>query len=305
MSETKRLLHFRSMEGKPYQVGPLAIAFKRADGEDEGSYSLFEALEPPGASVDVHRHDAWQETFIVLDGEFEFEVSGERRGVGRWESLVVPRGAPHGYRCTSPGPGRLLTISTPARVFEAFVNDVRAANADPGIDIRSVFARHGLELDAHDAAATHAPARHFGAMEGKTYVLGRMKLAFKRADGDADGAYSIFESTEAPGSGAGLHRHPPFQETFIVLDGQFEFQAAGEQHTLGPGEMLVIPRGAPHGFTCTSPEPGRLLTISTPARLFEAGVDEICRANVDAGTPSGGAATDMRAIAARHGLEFL
>ncbi len=69
--------------------------------------------------------------------------------------------------------------------------------------------------------------------------------------------------------------------------------------------MLVIPRGAPHGFTCTSQEPGRLLTISTPARVFEAGIDEICRANVDTGTPSGGAATDMRAIAARHGLEFL
>ncbi|MDP8998516.1 MAG: hypothetical protein M3O46_00210, partial [Myxococcota bacterium] len=67
MSETKQLLHFRSMEGKPYQVGPLEIAFKRADGEDEGSYSLFEALEPPSASVAVHRHDTWQETFIVLD----------------------------------------------------------------------------------------------------------------------------------------------------------------------------------------------------------------------------------------------
>ncbi len=305
MSETKRLLHFGAMEGKPYQVGPLEIAFKRADGEDEGAYSIFEALEPPGASVEVHRHDTWQETFIVLDGDFEFEVAGERRSVGRWEILVVPRGAPHGYRCTSPNAGRLLTISTPARVFEAFVEDVSAANTDPGIDVRPVFARHGLELDAHNADATHAPARHFGPMEGKTYVLGGMKISFKRADGDADGPYSIFESTEASGSGAGLHRHPRFQETFIVLDGQFDFQAAGEQHTIGPGEMLVIPRGAPHRFTCTSPEPGRLLTISTPARVFEAVIDEVCRANVDTGTPSGGAATGMRAIAARHGLEFL
>lgn len=284
-------------------MGPLAIAFKHEGGEDEGSYSLFEAVEPPGASVDVHRHDAWQETFIVLDGDFEFEVSGERRTVGRWEILVVPRGASHGYRCTSSKPGRLLTISTPARVFEAFVEDVSAANADPSIDIRAVFARHGLELDPR--TTTDAPARHYGPMEGKTYVLGRMKLAFKRTDGDADGAYSIFESTEAPGAGAGLHRHPPIQETFLVLDGEFDFVVAGEQHTVGASEMLVIPRGAPHGFTCTSKEPGRLLTISTPARVFEAGVEELCRAGVDTGTPSGGAATDMRAIAARHGLEFL
>ena len=115
----------------------------------------------------------------------------------------------------------------------------------------------------------------------------------------------MFESIEPPGASVDLHRHPSWQETFIVLEGQFDFQAAGARHTMGPGEMLVIPRGAPHGFTCTSPEPGRLLTISTPARLFEAGIDEVCRANVGTGTPSGGAATDMRAIAARHGFEFL
>jgi hypothetical protein len=48
--------------------------------------------------------------------------------------------------CTSAEPGRLLTISTPARVFEAFVVDVSAANSDPAIDVHTVFARHGVEL---------------------------------------------------------------------------------------------------------------------------------------------------------------
>lgn len=60
--------------------------------------------------------------------------------------LVIPRGASHGFTCTSPEPGRLLTISTPAGVFEAFVVDVSAANSDPAIDVRAVFERHGFEL---------------------------------------------------------------------------------------------------------------------------------------------------------------
>jgi len=60
--------------------------------------------------------------------------------------LVIPRGAPHGFACTSTEPGRLLTISTPARVFEAFVADTSAANSDPAIDIRAVFERNGFEL---------------------------------------------------------------------------------------------------------------------------------------------------------------
>ena len=66
MSGTKRLQHFKQVEGKAYQLGPLKMAFKRSDAEDEGAYSLFESLEPPGASVPLHRHAAWQETFIVL-----------------------------------------------------------------------------------------------------------------------------------------------------------------------------------------------------------------------------------------------
>ena len=53
--------------------------------------------------------------------------------------------------------------------------------------------------------------------------------------------------------------------------------------------MLVIPRGAPHGFACTSEQAGRLLTISTPARVFEAGVAELCASKVD-GDPAGGPA---------------
>ena len=62
---------------------------------------------------------------------------------------------------------------------------------------------------------------------------------------------------------------------------------------------------APHGFTCTSQEPGRLLTISTPAGVFEAFIADVCSSRIDMGTPTGGTAPEMRAIAARHYVEFL
>ena len=147
MSETTRLQHFRSMEGKTYQLGQLTLAFKRNEGEGEGSYSMSESTELPGACVALHRHPSFQETFIVLEGRFEFEVAGERRSLGQGEMLVIPRGAPHGFRCTSPEPGRMLTISTPAGVFEAFVADISAANnGGSEAEARAVFARHSIEL---------------------------------------------------------------------------------------------------------------------------------------------------------------
>ncbi|CAN5524296.1 hypothetical protein BH09MYX1_BH09MYX1_43000 [soil metagenome] len=289
-----------------YELGPMKLAFKPIVTEVEEAYSLIESIEPPGASVDLHRHPSWQETFVVLDGRFDFEVVGTRHGLGPGEVLVVPRGAAHGFTCTSPEAGRLLTISTPSRVFEAFVAEVSAANRDPSIDVHAVFARHGFELVASSPREEDAPsARHYRSMEGKTLQLGRMTMAFKRTEGDADGAYSIVESVEPPGAGAGRHRHPRYQETFLVLEGRFDFEADGERRSMGAGEMLVIPRGAPHGFTCTSQEAGRLLTISTPPRVFETGVAEVCALKIDTGTPQGGPAMELRAIAARHGLEFL
>src|SRR3954470_233780 len=49
MSTTKPPQGFRTAEGKKYQLGRLAMSFKRTEGEDEGSYSLFETAEPVGA----------------------------------------------------------------------------------------------------------------------------------------------------------------------------------------------------------------------------------------------------------------
>ena len=147
MNDTKQLQHFRPMEGKAYQLGPLKLAFKRNEADGEGSYSIFESLEQPGRSVARHRHPTFQETFIVLEGRFEFEVADERRSLGQGEMLVIPRGAPHGFACTSPEPGRMLTISTPAGLFEAFVADISAANIGGSeAEARAVFARHSLEL---------------------------------------------------------------------------------------------------------------------------------------------------------------
>lgn len=46
-------------------------------------------------------------------------------------------------------------------------------------------------------------ARHFGPMEGATYTLGRMTLAFKNPKGESATAFSVVEALEPAGSGGG------------------------------------------------------------------------------------------------------
>jgi quercetin dioxygenase-like cupin family protein len=142
------------------------------------------------------------------------------------------------------------------------------------------------------------------SMEGVTYTLGRVSIVFKRRDEDADRAFSIVETTEAAGAGASLHRHG-WEETFIVCQGRYEFVCGDEKRTLGPGDTVFVPSGTPHGFTCVGPDTGRLFVVSTPGGMFEAFIRDVAQSVVDSGTPSSGPALDFRAVAARHGVEFL
>jgi quercetin dioxygenase-like cupin family protein len=51
----------------------------------------------PNTVAPVHWHDEEQITF-VLEGEFEFEVGGDKRIVRRGEAIVTPPNVPHGAR---------------------------------------------------------------------------------------------------------------------------------------------------------------------------------------------------------------
>ena len=137
--------------------------------------------------------------------------------------------------------------------------------------------------------------------EGKTYQLGRITLTFKTDGADSGGAYTLCEAIEPPESGAGLHRHPSYDETFIICEGRYEFQLAEKALALGPGDMVFVPRGTAHGFKSLGPETGRQLIISSPGGIFNAFIDEVVTSMRD----NNGAATDFRAIAAKYGTEFL
>ena len=93
-----------------------------ARGEGRGAWVRWDELEPlvmvPGLSFQpvlgerlmvnfvtfeprteapVHWHDEEQISFVI-DGEFEFEVAGEKRILRRGDAVVIPPNVPHGAR---------------------------------------------------------------------------------------------------------------------------------------------------------------------------------------------------------------
>jgi quercetin dioxygenase-like cupin family protein len=64
----------------------------------------------------------------------------------------------------------------------------------------------------------------------------------------------------APGDGPRLHRHP-YEEVFVVLEGDAEFTAGDEQVRATAGESIVVPPDIPHLFVNAGEGRLRLVAI--------------------------------------------
>lgn len=144
---------------------------------------------------------------------------------------------------------------------------------------------------------------HFQSGEGRTFKVGRMSMTFKTTAGENWNAYTVCEAIEPPESGAGYHRHPTYDETFIICEGHYDFRLDGKLLKLSPGDVIFVPRGTPHGFVSTGPEVGRQIIISSPGGVFDAMIAEVTA--LDTGSPARKASEEAKAIAMKYGLEFL
>ncbi len=74
---------------------------------------------------------------------------------------------------------------------------------------------------------------------------------------DTGGAWAMFEGVIAPRFGPPLHLHFLQEEWFQVMQGEFIFEAGGEQHRMKPGMSILVPRMVPHRFQNIGSSTGR------------------------------------------------
>ena len=116
-----------------------------------------------------------------------------------------------------------------------------------------------------------AGGRHFslGPNEGKAlFVLGDV-VTFKVTAAESDNAYLLTEIVSPPGGGpAFLHTHVP-QETFWILEGEYEVYGLGddgEKYTINAsvGSTVHVAGNVPHGFRNVGDADGKLLALYAP-----------------------------------------
>jgi mannose-6-phosphate isomerase-like protein (cupin superfamily) len=138
-----------------------------------------------------------------------------------------------------------------------------------------------------------------GPGEGHQLTARGSVMAFKAVAAQTGGDFSLMERTLPPGGRRPpAHRHVNCSEAFFVLDGQIGFELDGQSLTGGPGDFLLVPRGAAHTFGNAGSEPARLLVLHAPA--MDAYFEELHRLWASGQPP---ATEQERALMARFGME--
>jgi quercetin dioxygenase-like cupin family protein len=78
--------------------------------------------------------------------------------------------------------------------------------------------------------------------------------------GELGAGVCVIRVDMAPGDGPRLHRHP-YEEVFVVLEGNAEFTAGDERVSATAGESIVVPPDTPHLFVNTGTGRLRLVAV--------------------------------------------
>jgi quercetin dioxygenase-like cupin family protein len=129
--------------GETHSLGFSTILFKVLPRETNGELFVIEhkGLGHGGPPVHIHLHqDEW---FYVMEGEVLIQVAGERKTLRAGESVLGPRGIPHGFVGVGEKPAHMIISFTPAGKMEEFFR-VAAVPNGPVMDA-ALFARYEMQ----------------------------------------------------------------------------------------------------------------------------------------------------------------
>jgi len=132
--------------------------------------------------------------------------------------------------------------------------------------------------------------------------VGALTIRFLVDPEQSDAALSMFEFEVPAGAKVPVaHSHDRYEETIYGVEGVLTWTVDGAATDVGPGDALLIPRGAVHRFDNTHDVDAKALAVVTPGILGPAYFREIASV-LDA---AGGGPPDLAALAdvmRRHGL---
>lgn len=241
------------------------------NGETGSVHQEFNICEmQPGGSISSHLH-SFEESVYVLEGELICETGDGAFALQPGDYGLFHVAAKHALRNRSGAKTRWVEMLSPQpRLWkdgDTYAQPAFAHNGDP------------LKVDPRDPRSRffgNITTQHMDPSKQSQELLavsGSMRTALLVYTGitvkmmvDSDlGAYlhTMFMVKYIPGGGAGSHDHP-FEETYLILDGEVEAWFDNHTFTLKPGDVAWSGVGCVHGFKNKTNTTVQWLETSSP-----------------------------------------
>jgi quercetin dioxygenase-like cupin family protein len=107
-------------DGSAFQLATDFVVIKVRASQTQGRYALLDWTVGPQAGSVGHRHEEFEETFYLLEGELDIEVGNEAQRIGPGALVRIPAGVRHAYSNPHAAPARMLVTLLPGGMEECF-----------------------------------------------------------------------------------------------------------------------------------------------------------------------------------------
>lgn len=223
----------------------------------------------PGGRIPAHVH-SFEDSLFVLEGEVIVDTPDGSFGLLPGDYGVMPLGSPHALRNVSDAAVRWATMFAPqprSRVGNDTYPVPALAEPDPiAVDVRDPRTRSFGHIDPSNMEVDKQTQEMLAVSANmRTALLVYSGITVKMMIDAELGArhLTMFMVQYEPRGLAGAHDHP-FEETYLILEGEVEASFDDEQYRLVPGDVAWAGVGCVHSFSNPGPGVVRWLETQSP-----------------------------------------
>jgi quercetin dioxygenase-like cupin family protein len=225
----------------------------------------------PGGYIQAHIH-SFEESIYVMEGQLVVETGDGKFALENGDYGIIHVGAPHAVHNMGEQTVRWVEMLAPQPrlwkegdvypVTPPFAYDgppIRVNPRDPRTRFFGNITTQHMDPDKQSQELLAVSGSMRTALMVYTGITVKMMV-------DSDlGAYlhTMFMVRYIPGGGAGSHDHP-FEETYMILDGQVEAWFDNHNYTLKAGDVAWAGVGCVHGFRNETDSTVQWLETSAP-----------------------------------------
>ncbi|HKD09195.1 MAG TPA: cupin domain-containing protein [Bryobacteraceae bacterium] len=308
----KRMYVLPAGSGEHHLIGGFVMTRISRPADTANVYEMATFAGKTGAAMPRHLHRGSHCAFLVLGGEVELELNGQRWLMMRGDFANIPPGTPHAWTMRSDR-SKIALFSMNDRVGNAFIAMGKTHESGEPPDAQGKAVPAAALAAAADNGDFQVVQQSAPAAEPRrvsnltlpftpgTYVLhdgGGERFGgntFLAKNANTMGQFLFLMTEGGPSTGVPAHFHARHFENFFGMDGETLGWAYGKAVSLKAGDYFQAPPRNLHGFKLTQSynrfaaflTPGIFENFFTGGKAGQNGVGGRAEANAGVG-PGGG-----------------